>query len=96
MDFLSNGLFWLFFALTGVFIIIFELGYSGRGILRLSLCELLMAIGLLLSTIVMILSFIFIWWQGGMAIIISYLIWMIIATIVGNFLRRMFFRQMSR
>jgi len=87
MDFLSNGLFWLFFALIGVFMFMFEFGYSGRGILKYSLCQLAMTVGGLALNIIVILSLIFMWWKGGVAIIVSTFIWMIIAFIVGNIVR---------
>jgi len=89
MDFLSNGLFWLFFSLVALFMLIFEIGYSGRGILTRSLSRLFMVIGNVALTIVGILSFIFMWWQGGVAILISCFIWMMIDTIVGNIILRM-------
>jgi hypothetical protein len=93
MDFLSNGLFWIFFALTGVFMFLFESGYSGKGILNTSLCQLFMTIGGLVLTVVLILSFVFIWWQGGLAILVSDFIWMIIAFIIGNVLRNILLRR---
>ena len=93
MDFLSSGLFWLFFVLTGAFMFIFEIGYSGRGVLNASFCQLFMTIGGIALTIITILSFIFMWWQGGVAILISEFVWMIIATIVGNIVRDFLLRR---
>jgi len=94
MDFLSSGLFWIFFALTGIFVFIYEFGYSGRGILAAPLCQLSMTIGGLALVIVTVLSFIFMWWQGGVAILISGFIWVIIAFIVGNIIRNLVMRRL--
>ena len=93
MDFLSSGLFWLFFALTGVFMFLFEFGYSSRGILTTSLCQLFMTVGGFALTIVVILSFILMWWQGGVAILVSAFIWMIITFIIGNIVRDLILRR---
>jgi hypothetical protein len=94
MDFLSSGLFWMFFVLTGVFMFIFEVGYSGgRGFLTRSLSQFFMTIGGMALTIITILSFIFMWWQGGVAILVSSFIWMIITCIVGNSVRDFLLRR---
>jgi len=93
MDFLSSGLFWMFFILTGVFMFVFEFGYSSRGILHSSVCQFSMTIGGIALTIITILSFIFMWWQGGVAILVSEFIWMIITCIVGNIVRDFILRR---
>lgn len=93
MNFLSSGLFWLFFALTGVFMFLFEFGYSGRGILKASLCQLSLTIGGLALMIITILSFVFMWWQGGVAILVSGFIWVIITFVVGNIVRDFLLRR---
>jgi len=84
MDFLSSGLFWLFFALTGIFWFILEIGYSGRGILARDLAQVAMQIGGTGLSIITILSFILMWWQGGVAILLSQFIWLIIMSVLGN------------
>jgi hypothetical protein len=93
MDFLSSGLFWLFFALVGVSLIIYEIGHSGRDTLRPALSLLFIATGGIASMIVLILSFIFMWWLGGVAILVSGFIWVIIASIVGNIVRGFLLRR---
>ena len=54
-----------------------------------------MAIGGMALTIVTILSFIFMWWQGGVAILVSGFIWVIIASVVGNIVRDSLLRRFS-
>ncbi len=85
MDFLSSGLFWLFFALVGVFWVIHEFAHGGRDTLSL----LINAIDTIAFCIVLILSFIFMWWQGGVAILVSGFIWAIITGFVRGLLIRM-------
>ena len=89
MDFLSSGIFWMFFALVAVFMLIFEIGYSGRGTLTRLLSQLFMGIANIALIIIGVLSFIFMWWQGGVAILISGLIWMMIDSILANIILRM-------
>ena len=93
MEFLSSGLFWFLFALTGVFMFILEFGYSGRGILTSSLSQLFLTIGEIALMIVLILSFTLMWWQGGVAILVSGFIWVIIASIMGNVVRAFLLRR---
>jgi hypothetical protein len=95
MEFLTKGLFWIFFALTGLFMFVYEFGYSGRGIFRTSLCQLSMTVGGFILFIIMILSFVFMWWQGGVAILISGFIWITVSAIVGNLLRNIISRKTS-
>jgi lipopolysaccharide export LptBFGC system permease protein LptF len=84
MDFLSSGLFWLFFALIGIFSFIYQFGRGGRG----TLSPLIMKIGGLALIMITILSFVFMWWQGGVAILASWIIWAIILGIVFGLLSR--------
>lgn len=93
MDFLSSGQFWLFFALVGASLIIYEIGHSGHDILRPSLSLLFIATGGIASMIVLILSFIFMWWQGGVAILVSGFIWVIVTGLVGNIVRGIILRR---
>lgn len=71
MDFLSSSLFWLFFALIGILTFVSE--FRHRFFLPL------VALGYFATTVVVILAFVFMWWQGGVAIFVSVLIWMPIA-----------------
>lgn len=80
MDFLHNGLFWLFFVLTGVFMFVYQ---HGRNTSRL-----IEHIGGIPLTIILVLSFIFMWWQGGVAILASWLIWAIVEGTVSGLLGR--------
>ena len=88
MDFLSNNLFWLFFTLTGVFMFVYQFGRGGRG----TLSPLIMNIGAAALIVISILSFIFMWWQGGLAILVSFTIiwpifWAMVFGLIGRVLR---------
>jgi hypothetical protein len=96
MGFLSSSLFWLFFALTGIFMVVFEFGYSSRGIFRATLCQFFLAIGGFLLTVNLILSFVFMWWQGGIAILISYFIFMVVIAIIANIIRKRFLQSVLK
>lgn len=74
MEFLSSSLFWLFFVLTGIFMFIYQFGRGGRG----ALSPLIMTIGGLALTIITILAFVIMWWQGGVAILVSWFVWAVI------------------
>jgi hypothetical protein len=85
MEFLSSGLFWLFFVLSGVFSFVYQFGRSGRG----TLSPLIRDIGVIALTIITILSFVFMWWQGGVAILVSWgVVWTIPIGIVFGLLSR--------
>jgi len=52
---------------------LFEFSYNGRNVLShasLNICEAAMII-------TVILGFVFMWWQGGLAILVSLILWMI-------------------
>ena len=81
MDFLSSGLFWLFFALVAILMFVMEVGVR---FVKTSF----VAIGGWGGFAIVILAFVFMWWQGGVAILVSTLIWMIIAMLTVNRLLR--------
>jgi membrane-bound ClpP family serine protease len=94
MDFLQSGLFWLFFVLLGVSLLIFDFGHRGR--LPMTEKRILMLIGGAGLWIIPILAFVFMWWQGGVAILVSGLIWAIISLIVQRLLRARYYRRYDR
>jgi F0F1-type ATP synthase membrane subunit a len=71
-DFLSSGLWWTLFFLLGISEFVAVFGRSGHGTLSLTLN----LFGNIAAFITVILSFIFFWWQGGVGMVVAWLIWM--------------------
>lgn len=88
MTFLSNGLFWLLFFLLGFSLFIALYGRHSRGFFS----PLMMHLGSGGVLIIVVLSFIFMWWQGGVAILVSWVIW---AMVYGAF-RGLILRQKDK
>ena len=78
MDFLSSPLWWVFFVLTGLFSFVNLLGRYMQG--RFS--PHIEAYGGILMFIVLVLSFIFFGWEGGLGIFVSWIIWGIVFVII--------------
>jgi hypothetical protein len=84
MEFLSTGKFWVFFVLIGFFSFVYQYGRGTRG----QYSSLIKNLGGWAMMIITILAFVFMWWQGGLAILISWLIWAIITGITNGLLIR--------
>ena len=69
-DFLKSGLWWVLFSLVGLSEFLALLGRKGIG------QRALQPLGDICGLVVTILSFICFWWQGGVAIIVSWIIWL--------------------
>jgi len=79
-DFLSSGLWWTLFFLLGLSEFVYIFGHLGRGILS----PKLQLSGFAAASIVVIFSFVFFWWQGGVGMIVAFLIWLIFLNPIVN------------
>ena len=79
-DFLSSGLWWTLFFLLGLSEFVDIFGHLGHGMLSPKL-ELF---GFIAASIIVILSFVFFWWQGGVGMIVAFLIWLIFLNPIVN------------
>lgn len=70
-EFLSSGLWWTLFCLMGLSTFISVFGRHGQG----TLSPTINLIGNIAGFIIDIISFIFFWWQGGVAMIVAFLLW---------------------
>jgi len=84
MEFLSSGLWWTFFILTGLFLFIYQFGRQGHG----TMSPIIMVIGGAASLVILILAFVFFWWQGGLGIAVSWIVWSILTGIVFGLIGR--------
>jgi len=70
-EFLSSGLWWTLFSLLGLATFTAILGRQGQG----SMSPMINMIGIIAQCIIATLSFIFFWWQGGVAMIVAWILW---------------------
>lgn len=78
MDFLSNGLWWMFFVLGALSYFISSFGHHGRGTISPQI-EAIGGLGLIVFTV---LAFLFSGWRGGIGIILVLFLWAILAETV--------------
>ena len=71
-EFYSSGLWWTLFFLLGLAEFTAIFGRQGAG----TISPLLNLIGNLAGFIIVILSFIFFWWQGGVGMLVASLLWL--------------------
>lgn len=81
-DFYASKLWWVLFFLLGLFEFVAIFGRSGRGVYS----PHINMTGNILVFLVIVLSFIFFWWQGGVGMIIAWILWTMFCTPLIHFL----------